>query len=1425
MRHKFSKKKLIFYKKYKQKITIIFFAKIIFISTFAMLRIVYTMQLKAGYFTSGIESLKTTEAMARKVDALMESLSYFDLDTNIELSDTCDDPAVALMYNIVSRGAPTYASQFVEDILSTTIGKTLKRISDTGDISREIQKQEVRDMVFRALHVIDPRVRPAMPKTSNSKIQQACAYILNGAVPSQGDYIFQLGDTECLYENMFRFSSRFRRQLQDLKANPACQFLQQKCHLCFHAPYSDNTADGVAFHFTQDRNGVDTTDYITEEQISSLLADINIQGRVIVRDSQNPYDRTEELSNFTQSQYFDIIRQNYQSPLYGHEDGIEALQLALTPLAIARVQKVILEAINSGALSMSAKSWSICVIERDVPCAFLAIEDLRQHFARYFALENQGRRLPAIKLEIFHTEEFANTELNLLYQGSRDDVSEFNPLRRYDLLIDISVLRRASFDREVPPTVTDRYAVVRSAKSPSADSKLLFSDQVHYNIAVSADMEAMAANGVDDTEYDESDSDDDNDCLTEQEDALRFFLKNLFAKSDFIDGQLQSICRLLNGENILHVSAPASGKTLVMLFAALMKPGYSFVLPPTIAVMDSQFATLRGRRIDCCYYISPVLQNSQSRNMAVRRVVEGKSIITLISPLLIHDPYMRGVFAGINQLNIPIYYIMLDEAQRISLQTTEYTAYYQDIRNIIASNFDTDNTQMLRLGAFTSTLETNIHKEIAEKLHTDITIFYRDTFAQFVKPRITVHEVDLRGVGNTDDLDSYSRRLKQHEVETLLQPMLRKNSASKAVIYSITPPFDSVDVYGDSQQVCDAPTAHYLGDIDEPYSYVSSSVAYRSMKELSRFCETDSARVLSATYSAGLGVHASGIKRIVHMEPPLSLDAFCRANGRGAKGDAVQVDLYINTVPREYSSSESVRDGNGNIKTLQSVISTNFDTAANLMRLAKLNPGALKEKTIINELLEGVMFPCRTDRQNIIDAVYNEFGVEIDTDAEPMVNPYQLYIYTQGRSKSLGHIDFRNRSLHMPEMQFDVPLAEKIQSYILDMIVDNTDNPLDYLKQMESEKPAEECDGLQTALDAIMEGRKTELRIPFYNSYFEYGAQLIASATQTEVDPQMLRRCYNSTDNYDDYERMLQREGRVRVRSMEDVRRTEFKNLYLRLRNRKDTLRAVSRLKEIDVIDDYLVNPATGIVTLSMTKRSKDFYRMKLLPILQRNITRERMLHYISGIEEEKYLSIEKYTDVLIDFFYAEIYPLYEKQAQDASKFFESVLQRQKDDSISQELISQNLASYFASRYKCKFVYGDVETLPDNHANVESIVNTIERAGSNINSLMDLQQSIDLSQPENRTPSNKIIYGYCSLFTDRDNAPASRLEAYSHISDGLLDYRRKHTIAEFNQEAESITGKISAENYDLKDEASEVISIQVQSKWLKWFNSEVLKIQ
>ena len=72
------------------------------------------------------------------------------------------------------------------------------------------------------------------------------------------------------------------------------------------------------------------------------------------------------------------------------DNWLDILQLTLSPFAIARVQKTIIELILSNNLDLKAKEWNILAIERDVPCVALAIEDLKQRFQYLFALAGKN---------------------------------------------------------------------------------------------------------------------------------------------------------------------------------------------------------------------------------------------------------------------------------------------------------------------------------------------------------------------------------------------------------------------------------------------------------------------------------------------------------------------------------------------------------------------------------------------------------------------------------------------------------------------------------------------------------------------------------------------------------------------------------------------------------------------------------------------------------------------------------------------------------------------------------------------------------------------------------------------------------------------------------------------------------------------------
>lgn len=68
------------------------------------------------------------------------------------------------------------------------------------------------------------------------------------------------------------------------------------------------------------------------------------------------------------------------------DDALERFARAWTPIGVARVQKTILEAVICGKLDMGKDRWRVLARERDVPCAALAFEDLRQSMGHLSSL-------------------------------------------------------------------------------------------------------------------------------------------------------------------------------------------------------------------------------------------------------------------------------------------------------------------------------------------------------------------------------------------------------------------------------------------------------------------------------------------------------------------------------------------------------------------------------------------------------------------------------------------------------------------------------------------------------------------------------------------------------------------------------------------------------------------------------------------------------------------------------------------------------------------------------------------------------------------------------------------------------------------------------------------------------------------------------
>lgn len=268
------------------------------------------------------------------------------------------------------------------------------------------------------------------------------------------------------------------------------------------------------------------------------------------------------------------------------------LQLVLSPVAVARLEKTILEALMTRVLNISATRWKVLVKEHDVPCAALAFEELREMFKHITQLsaEYSDLKFPEVELTIVSTKEFAQSSLHL---NHRVLVGEYHSNAEYDMVIDFAMLRRNGLE---DIGFTDYkcknkcYFNVRSAHHHRNDRQIYTSDRILYKQIATQNNQGRYEDIEDNVKH------------------LRYFLRMLFRKQDFRPGQIPILNRALQYKSVIGLLPTGGGKSLIYQIAAMLQPGVTLVIDPLRSLMKDQYDGLIGAGIDCCSYINSSIE-------------------------------------------------------------------------------------------------------------------------------------------------------------------------------------------------------------------------------------------------------------------------------------------------------------------------------------------------------------------------------------------------------------------------------------------------------------------------------------------------------------------------------------------------------------------------------------------------------------------------------------------------------------------------------------------------------------------------------------------------------------------------------------------------------------------------------------------------
>lgn len=710
-------------------------------------------QFQAGYILDGInDSLKTIDK-SKEVKGLLKHLSCFDVETNCNISSNSSDSFASVIHNLIVRGIPTRPSVFIENEFLEAFQKFKIDDSDftkqLGNIYYEPKLTEVeQNSIFSALHIIDPRIKL---NKENYKGQLGSDF--------EKDFI-----TKYLPENDIGFLAQVlepQRKLSTIvKPEVAPSVNSQQVDFSIEFPYQqyeDTTVFGEKKRRYYNRGLVVEIDgekwHSSEAQrLLDRWRDNCVNGN---KWEVKRIKKVEDIQGFKtfvdSSTSLSVLRQNYKNNLSGN--WLDILQLTLSSFAIARVQKTIIELILSNNLNLEAKQWSILAIERDVPCVALAIEDLKRHFKYLFALAGKEQYFPTIDLQILSTEEFANSKL---HKTKPELIDKFRSEREFDLIIDISVLQRRGILKTEIPFNGKCKVIIRSSHYVNSERKLYTSDFIDYQ---------PVTKKLENETY---------DAIPEAEERLTYFLKNIFRKEKFREGQLPILNRALQGKSVIGLLPTGGGKSLTYQIASLLQAGVTMVIDPIKSLMQDQYDNLVKNGIDSCNFINSKLTREE-KTFATNQVVESKVLFTFVSPERLQIKDFRTSLHEMLKNQVYFSYCVIDEVHCVSEWGHDFRTSYLSLGRNAIEHCKTKNKETIPIFGLTATASFDVLSDVERELSgnglvdidTDAIVRFENTNRTELQYQIVETKVDFKR-----DEDFKFRIDRETEIELPVQPIM-----------------------------------------------------------------------------------------------------------------------------------------------------------------------------------------------------------------------------------------------------------------------------------------------------------------------------------------------------------------------------------------------------------------------------------------------------------------------------------------------------------------------------------------------------------------------------------------------------------------------------------------------------------------------------
>lgn len=861
-------------------------------------------QFFAGYVLDAITEEFVDTELEEENEELLKSLSSFDVKSNKSLSVEKDYPSrLAVLANIISRGLPTMAPLVVENTFSQLFHISTKPVS-TATIHYGSTHKVSKNDINEALHIIDPRfnIESYNGDVLDSSFEKG--FVENYLSGSSNEYLVQVLEPQ--------------RPLSTIVKIPNQKFSKdQRVDFAIEIPYG-GAPTGFIFEVDGNQYHSNTVHRLRDElrdKVSSQMGWDTYR----LDDLKNTRFISAWEQDASSNRYFSILKKNYGKQLSG--SWRDTLQIVLSPIAIARVERMLLQSIITGELDTRKDCWNIVVVERDVPCAALAIQHFSELYHKMTELDGSNEKLPNINLTIVSTEDFKSSPLHLT-----NKVNTTIPNSHYDLCMDISLLLRDNVDAMPLAVDSETVYIIRSAHYKKKERTVCSANNIIYPEFVTKDTTGKYID------------------IEDRKETLTYFLREIFRKSFFRTGQLPILSHSLSDRTTIGLLPTGGGKSLTYQMSSMLQPGVTIVVDPLVSLMVDQVRGLREIRIDACDCVNSGM-DVREKNEKLNLLQNGSLQFMLLSPeRFMMENFRESLVAMSEKNNVYFSYGVIDEVHCVSEWGHDFRTSYLHLGRNMIDFMHTKSKRPLSIIGLTATASFDVLADVERELtlggrlsidsetivrpendtRPELTYRIIEVQSDFDKIRDKYNPL-LLGIVSDRVLQSVVAESKRKVLYQLLEDIPNDigtiNSRNKSPECHIQE-YSSTNFYQQDENneypnagIVFCPHAHgQFGVEDSVWGNnpgVSTSIVAETAGKLCvgtfiggdnpsgnmKSFNQNEQNVMVATKAFGMGIDKPNIRYTIHINHPSSIEGYVQEAGRGGRDrkNAISYILYDST--------------------------------------------------------------------------------------------------------------------------------------------------------------------------------------------------------------------------------------------------------------------------------------------------------------------------------------------------------------------------------------------------------------------------------------------------------------------------------------------------------------------------------------------------